>query len=72
MPVYTFPTNIAIGDLGQVTWANSVGAALNSLGPLVGNTPIFISGSNPGTTTYIQFKPVGTNGLVELWIEDGQ
>ena len=35
MPVYSFNTNIQVGDLGQVAWANSVGTALNELGPLV-------------------------------------
>lgn len=35
MPTYTFSTSIAVGDLGQVVWANSVSAALNELGPLV-------------------------------------
>lgn len=35
MPTYTFPTNIAVGDLGQTSWANSVSAALNELGPMV-------------------------------------
>lgn len=72
MPNFAFPTNIAVGDLGQVAWANSIGGALNVLGPLVGNIPVFLTSGTPGgITTYVQFKPVGTNGMVELWIEDG-
>lgn len=35
MPVYAFPTNIQPGDTGQTVWANSIGTALNVLGPLV-------------------------------------
>jgi len=35
MPVYSFPTNIQPGDTGQTSWANSIGTALNALGPLV-------------------------------------
>ena len=71
MPTYSFPTNINVGDLGQVSWANSVGSALNQLGPLVGNVPVFISATTPTTTTFIQFKPIGSSGACELWIEDG-
>lgn len=71
MPIYTFPTDIQPGDAGQTDWANSIGVALNALGPLVGNVPVFLGTSTPTTSTFVQFKPVGSNGLVELWIEDG-
>lgn len=71
MPTYTFQTDIEPGDAGQTTWANAVGTALNQLGPLVGDIPVFLSGTTPSATRFVQFKPVGSNGNVELWIEDG-
>lgn len=70
MPIYSFPTNIQPGDIGQTTWANSISVALNALGPLVGNVPVFLAGTTPTTSTYIHFKSVGGN-VLEIWIEDG-
>jgi hypothetical protein len=71
MPTYSFATDIEPGDAGQTDWANDVGLALNTLGPLVGNIPVYLGASTPTTITFLQFKPTGAPGLVELWIEDG-
>jgi hypothetical protein len=70
MPSYNFPTDITPGDSGQTDWANEVGEALNELGPVVGNLPVFLGGTTPTPDKYLWLK-VPSSGLVELWIEDG-
>lgn len=70
MPTYTFPTNIAVGDIGQVTWANTVSAALNELGPLVDtkandNAVVKLTGNQTvaGTKTFSSAPSVPDNSF---------
>jgi hypothetical protein len=69
MPAFNFSTNINVGDVGQTSWANSVSAALNQIGPLIGDVPVFYGTSTPTAARYIWFKDAG-NGIIELWVED--